>query len=222
MDRYKVVEKFISINGEGTKAGQLAVFIRFQGCNLRCSYCDTMWANEKDASYEYMSSDEILSYIKSTKVRNVTLTGGEPLLQKNIYTLIEKLMNDGELEVEIETNGSVSIEEFIKLDRPPIFTVDYKLPGSGMESHMEMRNFNFLRKNDTVKFVVSDIDDLVRTKEIIKKYNLVDKCNVYLSPVFGRIDSKDIVDFMINNNLNKVNMQIQMHKVIWDPNSRGV
>lgn len=222
MNKYKVVEKFVSINGEGTKAGQLAVFIRFQGCNLACSYCDTMWANKRDAKYEYMTADEIYDFLKKTKITNVTLTGGEPLLQNGIRELVEKLMNSGEFEVEIETNGSKSIESFLKLSRPPIFTMDYKLAGSNMEKYMLESNFELLRKEDTVKFVVSDINDLLRTKEIIEKNKLINKCNIYISPVFGKIDSKEIVEFMINNNLNKVNMQIQMHKVIWDPNLRGV
>ncbi|CUO38581.1 putative 7-carboxy-7-deazaguanine synthase QueE [Clostridium disporicum] len=222
MVKYKVVEKFVSINGEGKKAGQLAVFIRFQGCNLRCSYCDTMWANEKDVEYEYMSCEDIYNYVKENNVTNITLTGGEPLLQKGISSLIKMLMEDGNYQVEIETNGSISIEEFMKLDKPPAFTIDYKLPASGMEEAMDKSNFELLQKKDTVKFVISDMNDLIVTKNIIKKYNLIEKCSVYLSPVFNKIDSKEIVNFMIDNNLNKVNVQIQMHKIIWDSNSRGV
>ena len=84
MNKYKVVETFVSINGEGTRAGQLAMFVRFKGCNLRCEYCDTMWANEKDAEYKVMSGEELLDSIKNSGVKNVTLTGGEPLLQNNI------------------------------------------------------------------------------------------------------------------------------------------
>ena len=92
----KVVEKFVSINGEGQRAGELAVFIRFKGCNLRCSYCDTMWANESDCTYEEMSPKEIHTYIKSTGVKNVTLTGGEPLLQKDMEELLKELLGDEE------------------------------------------------------------------------------------------------------------------------------
>lgn len=107
---YKVAEKFTSINGEGKCAGQLAVFIRFQGCNLNCEYCDTKWANEEQAAYEVMTEQDIYTYIKSTKIKNVTLTGGEPLLQPEIGALIQKLSEDTKLRVEIETNGSVCIK----------------------------------------------------------------------------------------------------------------
>ena len=96
----KVVEKFTSINGEGTRAGELAVFVRFKGCNLRCSYCDTMWANEPDCPYEEETPEEILNYVLGTEIRNVTLTGGEPLLQKDIRELIHLLLQAG-LQVEI-------------------------------------------------------------------------------------------------------------------------
>jgi 7-carboxy-7-deazaguanine synthase len=109
----KVVEKFVSINGEGTRAGELAVFIRFKGCNLACSYCDTMWANEKDCPFTEMSQEEILDYVKSTGVKNVTLTGGEPLLQEGVDRLIDLLL-DSDLRVEIETNGAVDLRPFIK------------------------------------------------------------------------------------------------------------
>ena len=129
----KVVEKLVSINGEGSKAGQLGVFIRFAGCNLDCVYCDTKWANEKDVSYSEMSKEEIYEYIKSTGVRNITVTGGEPLLQDGIYEFLEYLSLDKELFVEIETNGSVDISLFKKIDNTPSFTMDYKLDYSKME-----------------------------------------------------------------------------------------
>ncbi|MGN1318790.1 MAG: radical SAM protein, partial [Lachnospirales bacterium] len=115
----KVAEKFVSINGEGQKAGELAVFVRFTGCNLNCSYCDTKWANEPHCNYEELSVDEIYDYILSTKVKNVTLTGGEPLLHSGIYNLCAKLSEDNNLKVEIETNGSVSIEKYKLLKNPP-------------------------------------------------------------------------------------------------------
>ena len=106
----KVVEKFTSINGEGTRAGELAVFVRFKGCNLRCSYCDTMWANEPDCPYEEETPEEILNYVLGTGIRNVTLTGGEPLIQAGIDKLIAQLLISGR-NVEIETNGSVDINK---------------------------------------------------------------------------------------------------------------
>ena len=219
---FKVVEKFVSINGEGRLCGQLAIFIRFAGCNLNCSYCDTTWANEKNVSYDSMSSMDIYEYIKSTKVKNITLTGGEPLLQNGILELLEVLSKDTELSVEIETNGSVLINKFCNIKNPPSFTMDYKLPSSNMEDKMDLANFEYLTKNDTVKFVCGSSDDLSKSKYIIDKYNLIDKASVYISPVFGEINISDMVDFMKYNNMNNVNLQIQIHKIIWDKNKRGV
>lgn len=219
---FEVVEKFVSINGEGQRAGQLAVFIRFKGCNLHCGYCDTKWANESSAPSESMNEDEVYDYIKSTGVRNITLTGGEPLLRDNIGVLLERLGKDDTLNVEIETNGSVLIEPFASIVKRPSFTLDYKLGGSGMERFMKTENYKFLQKCDTVKFVVSSVSDLERAAEIIKEYELSQKCGVYLSAVFGKIEPAEIVSFMIDKNLNDVNLQLQMHKFIWDPNKRGV
>ncbi|MPM85177.1 7-carboxy-7-deazaguanine synthase [bioreactor metagenome] len=219
---FKVVEKFVSINGEGRRSGQLAVFIRFAGCNLKCSYCDTMWANEKNVSYELMSSHDIYDYIKSTNVTNVTLTGGEPLLQDGIIHLLELLAKDTTLHVEIETNGSVSLEPFIALENSPSFTMDYKLPSSLMEDNMLLSNFNNLAKKDTLKFVAGSLLDLEKAYELIIKYNLTHKTNVYISPVYGNIQLEKIVDFMINKKINGVQLQLQLHKIIWDPNKRGV
>ena len=125
---YKVAEKFVSINGEGTHSGQLAVFIRFCGCNLKCSFCDTTWVNEEDVPYEEMSLEEICEYIKETGIHNVTLTGGEPLKQPGIRLLIDCILAMG-MYVEIETNGSVDLSRF---KSKASFTMDYKLPGSGM------------------------------------------------------------------------------------------
>ena len=141
MNNFKVVEKFISINGEGSKAGQLAAFIRFQGCNLNCSYCDSKYANSDDAKYSLMTEEEIINYLNENKIKNVTLTGGEPLLQKNIKSLIFELLKLN-YNVEIETNGSVNIKPFIS-DLRPIFTLDYKTPSSLMENYMNEKNYNY-------------------------------------------------------------------------------
>ena len=219
----RVAEKFISINGEGTRAGELAVFVRFTGCNLRCSYCDTMWANEPGCPYEEMSPAQICDYVRSTGIRNVTLTGGEPLLQKDMDKLIGLLIKDCGVRVEIETNGAVDLKPFTELpEGRPAFTMDYKLPSSGCEDRMIAENFCVLEAEDTVKFVSGSPADLERAGEIIEQYGLLDRCHVYFSPVFGRIEPVEIVDFMLNRRMNKARIQIQMHKVIWDPNERGV
>ena len=141
METYQVVETFVSINGEGTRAGELAVFIRMKGCNLKCTYCDTMWANEADAKAVPMTEEEIYQYVKKTGVRNVTITGGEPLRQNNMQVLLARLLKDEELRVEIETNGSIDLTEFAKLEPRPSFTMDYKLGASGMEEKMCHSNF---------------------------------------------------------------------------------
>lgn len=222
MGKFKVVEKFVSINGEARCAGELACFIRFAGCNLNCSYCDTKWANEYKAPYEIMSEEELYAYIKDTGVNNVTLTGGEPLIQENIGRLLKLLSKDKTLRIEIETNGAVCLKDFIDIGKNITFTLDYKLPGSGMESFMVMDNYNLLRESDTVKFVVSDYRDLEVAKNVIKDYNLAKRVAVYLSSSFGEIKPSDIVDYMIDNNMNGVKLQLQMHKYIWEPDRKGV
>lgn len=218
---FPVAEKFVSINGEGKRAGELAVFIRFRGCNLRCSYCDTMWANSGDCPAEMMSAEDIVSYVNEEGVKNVTLTGGEPLLQKNIDMLVEKLMKNSH-NVEIETNGSVSIKNLSENIYRPDFTFDYKLPSSGMENFMITENYNYLTKNDVVKFVAGSLADLKKTAEIIKEFSLTEKCLVYISPVFNKINPDGIVEFMKLKHLNKVRLQLQLHKFIWNPDERGV
>lgn len=221
MDGFLVVEKFVSINGEGTRAGELAVFLRFFRCNLNCSFCDTRWANADDAGARRMTTKQLLEYVKSAGITNVTLTGGEPLLQENMPELITELGNAG-FDVEIETNGSVPLKEFASLPVRPHFTMDYKLPGSGMEEFMCLENFACLAHGDTVKFVAGDLRDLNRAAEIIRDYDLTSRCHVYLSPVFGRLHPDAMVEFMKERRLNRVRLQLQLHKYIWDPDRRGV
>lgn len=220
MEKYKVVEKFISINGEGSRAGQLAAFIRFNHCNLNCTYCDTRYANGNDAKYELLSAQDILNYLNKNKITNVTLTGGEPLIQDNIDYLI-KLLLKNDYSVEIETNGSINIKPFISQIRP-IFTLDYKLPSSNMESQMYLNNYQYLTKNDVVKFVVGNLDDLNKAKYIINTYDLTNRAKVYFSPIFGMIEPDMIVDYMIEHHMNDINLQLQMHKFIWNVEQRGI
>lgn len=216
----RVVEKFVSINGEGQRAGELALFIRFQGCNLSCAYCDTAWANEADCPYEEESPQEIVDYACREEVTDITLTGGEPLLQEGMDELID-LLTKGGFHVEIETNGAVSLLPFCQKQRPS-FTMDYKLPGSGCEKAMMTENFELLTEKDTVKFVVSSTEDLQKAEEIATRYDLVNRCAVYISPVFSSIDPAQMVDFMKQRRLNGWRLQLQLHKFIWDPEKRGV
>lgn len=222
MINYKVVEIFESINGEGKKAGQLALFIRFQKCNLNCSYCDTKWANSDDSPYTLMNLEELYKKVVESGIKNVTITGGEPLLQENIEIFLKKLAENPEINIEIETNGSINLKRVGEIKNAPSFTMDYKLPKSNMEKFMDLENFKYLKEKDTVKFVVSNIDDLERAREIIEKYSLVEKCAVYISPVFGKIELSSMVDFMKKYKMNGVNMQLQIHKIIWDPETKGV
>lgn len=216
-----VVEKFISINGEGAHAGELAVFIRFRGCNLSCSYCDTCWANTDNAPAEFESAGELALWVAETGIHNVTLTGGEPLLHGEAGALAQLLIRNG-CRVEIETNGSISLAELASADDRPVFTMDYKLPSSGMEQFMCVDNFRLLDCHDTVKFVSGSISDLERAAELIEEYSLVERCHVYISPVFGEIDPAEIVSFMEERRLNGVRLQLQLHKFIWEPTMRGV
>ena len=214
----QVIEKFVSINGEGLKQGELAIFIRFANCNLRCSYCDTSYSfiNPK---YEDESVSNIINYIKSKNIKNITITGGEPLIQKDIDILLNELIKLNH-NVEIETNGSIDIKKY--LNDKISFTLDYKLPTSLMEHFMNVDNYKYITKKDSVKFVCGDISDLNKALEIMNKYDLINKTNCLISPVFGKIKLEDIVNFLIDNNLNDVRMCLQIHKIIWDPNKRGV
>lgn len=219
---YKVVEIFLSINGEGQFAGELSVFVRFAGCNLNCGYCDTAWANQENTEYTWMSAEEIVQRIQATGILRTTLTGGEPLLQTGIRELLKELIRIPELLIEIETNGSIDIRPYQKLSDRISYTLDYKLPGSGMEASMCLTNYETVTKGDTVKFVISNREDMEKAEKIIRTYNLQNRCHVYLSPVYGRINAAVIVDYMKEHTLNGVRLQLQLHKYIWNPEQRGV
>ncbi len=220
--KFRVAEQFTSINGEGTRAGELAVFVRLCGCNLHCSYCDTQWANQGDVSYTLQTAEEIVQAILQTGIRNVTLTGGEPLLTPHVETLMAAITAESTLSLEIETNGSIALQPFAAIQPRPIFTMDYKLPSSGMEAQMNLENLALLQPQDTVKLVVGSQADLERSVELMEQYDLINRCHVYFSPVFGAIDPQEIVTFLMQYRLNGVRLQLQLHKYIWDPQARGV
>ena len=218
---YQLAEHFISINGEGQMAGALALFLRFAGCNLRSDWCDTAWACGKDAPHETVTLSRIMQIAEDAVrqgVRNVTLTGGEPLLQENIGELIKRLGGTLGLRVEIETNGAVPLKPFLPCGA--CFTMDYKLPSSRMEQHMCTENFALLHEFDTVKFVCGSRADVFRAKEIAAQYK--PRCPMYLSPVFGRIEPAEIVEIMKEQQMGDFRLQLQLHKFIWDPMARGV
>ena len=213
---YKVVEIFKSIEGEGSRAGVLATFIRLYGCNLRCTYCDTLYGIE-GGNYTEMTLQDIMFELKRHKSQFVTLTGGEPLIHENVHELIDAITARGYF-LNIETNGAVDVTPYLSNSKV-LLTLDYKCPSSGMESKMLMTNFEYVRPKDVVKFVVGTTEDLDMAKEVIQHYGLH---NTYLSPVFGKIEPKDIVQYMIDNHLYDTKIQLQLHKYIWDPEMKGV
>ncbi|MEE3393685.1 MAG: putative 7-carboxy-7-deazaguanine synthase QueE [Lachnospiraceae bacterium] len=232
MSEYKVNEIFTSINGEGLRSGTLATFIRLTSCNLNCSYCDTRYACETDAAYTLMSEQEILDQVLKSGAKNITLTGGEPLLARDIDRLLLVLTDKKYgLSVEIETNGSIPISKYddwdLNTNSRPLFTLDYKTPGSGMENFMLTENYDHLHPGDSVKFVCTDISDMERSLDIINKYHLNDEqihpgVSCFFSPVSGSIDPAEMVGFMKEKKINNVRLQLQMHKIIWSPDRRGV
>ena len=220
----RVSEIFASVEGEGSRQGYLATFVRLFGCALRCSWCDSRYACEGDG-YTEMSPDEILQKVTWLGNRRITLTGGEPLLQKDAPGLVIRLAESG-FEVSIETSGSVDYTALFpdsvrdRLGTNLMITADWKCPGSGMERMMKEKCFMSLRPWDVLKFVVCSREDLEHAESVIRKYS--PPCQIFLSPVFGKVRMSDIVDIMKERDLQNVRIQAQLHKIIWDPSARGV
>lgn len=210
----RVVEIFKSIDGEGLRAGFPATFIRLEGCNLRCSYCDTKYSYN-DADYKDMYIEQILHEVKQLGLRYITLTGGEPLIHEDVADLIRVLTTFGFF-VNIETNGSVDISPY--LYNNVLITMDYKCPSSGMQLQVNTHNLKILRPSDVLKFVVGCEEDLETCKHI-RNYTQAQK---FISPVFGKIEPKDIVKYMLDNKMTDCRIQLQLHKYIWNPEERGV
>ena len=211
-----VKEIFHSIDGEGLRTGELATFIRLAGCNIRCTYCDTDYALRINQG-KPITVEEIMAEVEKHKCGNVTLTGGEPLIHKDVEILIDRLVREG-YRVNIETNGAVDISPYI--NQEVLITMDYKLPSSGVESSMFTDNLFKLRYSDVLKFVVGSVEDLDRMSEVMAMYPI--RANIYVSPVFGKITPLEIVDYMKENQLTNVRLQVQLHKIIWEPSERGV
>lgn len=211
----KVVEIFTSIEGEGRRAGLLSTFIRLFGCNLNCSYCDSRYACE-GIDYDNMSIEEILSEVEKRKYKAITVTGGEPLIHAGIDELLKELVK-ANYWVNVETNGSIEPSFF----HPRLFyTMDFKTFASGMSDRMNPEAFKLLTCTDVLKFVVGSEEDLDQALEIVEKYKC--KASVYVSPVFGAIEPRRIVEYMQNHKLWGWKIQLQLHKYIWNPEERGV
>lgn len=217
---YKVNEIFVSIDGEGVRTGLPTVFIRLYGCNLKCSYCDTRYSCE-NSEYTEMTLMDILEQVLSYGVPRVTLTGGEPLIHEGVKDLINSLVVNG-IEVNIETNGAVDLSDFweFRYSSKVIITMDYKCASSGMEDKMKLWNLKLLQPKDVIKFVVSNYNELEKMEYILEESEC--KAQPYVSPVFGAIEPKELVEYILDNKLNNVKVQVQLHKIIWNPNMRGV
>jgi len=206
----RVCEHFRSIQGEGLMIGSLTYFIRLTGCNLSCSWCDTKYSNEEEGTETPVKN--IMDVVKDDQ--NVCITGGEPLLQNDVYELMEELLKRGKTTV-LETNGSVSLSKVPK-DPKLIISMDIKCPSSGMEDKMDMSNIALLKPTDQLKFVVENKKDLEYAISIIEKG--VD-CNIIISPV-GGMDIEPLADEIVRRRLN-VRVLPQLHKIIWG-NKRSV
>ena len=215
-----VVEIFDSIEGEGIRTGAPVTFIRLANCNLRCSYCDTDYAQCPCDGRE-MTLEQIA---KQVNYHNVTITGGEPLLQsQEVISLMGRLKG---YQINIETNGSVNLMPFMPIRHRTgaIFTMDYKLEGSGMEEAMDKGNLSLLNERDVLKFVVSNISEFATIKRLLMTIPI--RATVFISPRWGKVDNQEMVKETME--LQKlmptkdIRFQLQLHKIIWDPKERGV
>ena len=207
----RVCEAFRSLQGEGKKIGVPTFFIRTVGCNLKCLWCDTQYATSE--SGEEMTVDEIMDLVKDEK--DVCLTGGEPMLQKDTLELLRKLSDAGKTVV-LETNGSVPLDD-VPDSENIIISMDIKCPGSGMQDKMDFSNIALLRKKDQLKFVISDGVDLEYAVEVLEEYRL--ECEVIFTPV-GGMDIEPLAEEVVERRID-ARVLPQLHKIIWG-NKRAV
>jgi 7-carboxy-7-deazaguanine synthase len=211
----KINEIFHSIQGEGSSAGLPCVFVRFTYCNLRCTYCDTEYAfyDGKD-----LLISEVIDEVKKYNCKLVEITGGEPLVQLEESLELMKQLCDGGFNVLLETGGSLPIQDI----NPRVkIIMDLKCPSSGMEKKNLYENINYLKEIDEIKFVIENREDYDWTKEIVLKYFLDTKCEILFSVVFGKLEPVQLVNWILEDKL-KVRFQLQMHKFIWHPETKGV
>jgi 7-carboxy-7-deazaguanine synthase len=208
-------EIFHSIQGESTHAGQLCVFVRLTACDLRCTWCDTPYAFHEGHK---MSVDEVVAAVEAHGTSLVEITGGEPLLQEDVYPLMDRLLAAGRT-VMLETGGHRPI------DRVPAAVqkiVDIKCPASGEAAKNDWNNLDRLAPHDEVKFVIQDRGDYEFARDIIARYNLPARAAaVLMSPVHGVLEPKTLSEWMLADHL-PARLQLQLHKFIWSPSTRGV
>lgn len=210
----RVTEIFHSIQGESSFVGQPCVFIRLTGCPLRCAWCDTEYAfyggNEQ-------SMEDILGKVESYGCRLVEITGGEPLAQSDAFPLITKLCERG-YDVLIETSGAI---DTAAVDTRAHVILDVKCPGSGMSDRMHWPNLDRLSMKDEAKFVLADRADYEWARQVLERHELATRCTVLMSPVFGSLDPRQLAEWVLADRL-PVRLQLQLHKLIWAPDMRGV
>lgn len=211
-----VNEIFYSIQGESTYAGLPCVFVRLTGCNLRCSYCDTEYAYSEGRT---LAVEQILARVATYGCSLVEITGGEPLIQKETPTLISALL-DHNYSVLLETNGSRNIGN---IDEHCVKIVDFKCPSSGESHQNDLGNLERLAEHDEIKFVIGTREDYDYAKRIIEMIHLdpFRSNQVLLSPVFGKLEPKRLAGWILDDHLN-ARLQLQLHKLLWGPDQRGV
>jgi 7-carboxy-7-deazaguanine synthase len=208
-------EIFHSIQGESTHTGRPCVFVRLTACDLRCSWCDTPYAFTEGRK---MSLDEVMARVDAYQCSLVEITGGEPLLQRDVYPLMERLLESGRT-VMLETGGHISIGN---VPAPVIKIVDVKCPGSNESQRNHWANLELLAPHDEVKFVINDRSDYEFARDIVNRHNLTDRvAAVLFSPVHGVLDAKALAAWILEDKL-EVRLQLQTHKFIWGPDARGV
>ncbi len=214
LDSLMVHEIYASVQGESTYAGLPCTFIRTTACHLRCSYCDTPHAFTQGGP---MTVDAIMARVRDIGIPLVELTGGEPLLQANTFPLMQQLCDAG-YTVLLETSGSLDIHP---VDPRVIRIMDLKTPSSGEVDANLYSNIDALTPRDEVKFVLGDHQDYLWAKDVIARYDLAQRCTILMGTVHGALAPAELVDWIVRDRL-PVRFQLQMHKVIWDPNARGV
>lgn len=215
MTKLNITEIFHSVQGETTFVGLPTTFIRLSACNLRCTWCDTTYSFSRGTA---IPLDDIIAEVEKNGSRHVCVTGGEPLLQKEVIPLMEALCCKG-FTISLETGGSLSIEN---VPSSVYNILDIKCPGSGMEEKNHWPNMGLLKPQDEVKFVLLDRADYEYAKSIIQKYRLDSKVNtILLSPVHGELCPQKLVGWILEDRL-PVRLNLQIHKTIWTPTTRGV
>ena len=208
-------EIFYSVQGESTFAGQPCVFVRLTACDLRCSWCDTPYAFHEGRKRPI---DDVVAEVERYECSLVEVTGGEPLLQEEVYPLMQELLSKGKT-VLLETGGHRSTA---RVPDPVVTILDVKCPGSGEADRMDWDNLARLRPRDEVKFVVKDRVDYDYARDVIRRFGLPGRAAaIHLSPVHGVLDSKTLSEWVLADRL-PVRVQLQLHKYIWPPNTRGV